>query len=167
MCFVWPFSYLSLQHIRKMVLKKNNKSHAWVRLSLRECKSKDNKEQGSVETSNNTNTNIFLFSLPTKGMGALLNNSNGCPRMPIRNTTAIKAVSILCAEWRPLQQMKALFLLSSGGWSHTSIFFFFCLSFNLFLYLFAGCNEGEMFRFWSRTYLRGESNCQPTLSPFE
>lgn len=54
-------------------------------------------------------------------MGDLLNNSNGCPRMPIRNTTTIKAVSILGAEWRPLQQMKALFLFSSGGCSSASI----------------------------------------------
>lgn len=68
-------------------------------------------------------------------MGALLNNSNGCPRMPIRNTTAIKAVSILCVEWRPLQQMKALFLLSSRVWSHASISSFSaCRSIYFFIY---------------------------------
>lgn len=89
-------------------------------------------------------------------MGALLNNSNGCPRMPIRNTTAIKAVSILGAEWRPCSK-----------WRHYScyppedaaalVFLLFLLVVDLFLYLFSGCKEGEMFRFWSRTYLRGKA----------
>lgn len=73
-------------------------------------------------------------------MGALLNNSNGCPRMPIRNTTAIKAMSILGAEWRPCSK-----------WRHYScyppedaaalVFLLLWLVVDLFLYLFSGSKE--------------------------
>lgn len=73
-------------------------------------------------------------------MGALLNNSNGCPRMPIRNTTAIKAMSILGAEWRPCSK-----------WRHYScypredaaalVFLLLLLVVDLFLYLFSGSKE--------------------------
>lgn len=51
---------------KKMEGFRSNNSLAWDRLSLRECKSKDNKVQGTVETSNNTNTNIFLFLSPLR-----------------------------------------------------------------------------------------------------
>lgn len=73
-------------------------------------------------------------------MGALLNNSNGCPRMPIRNTTAIKAMSILGAERRPCSK-----------WRHYScyppedaaalVFLLLLLVVDLFLYLFSGSKE--------------------------
>lgn len=96
-------------------------------------------------------------------MGALLNNSNGCPRMPIRNTTAIKDVSILGAEWRPCSK-----------WRHYSCYppedaapvFILLLLFpllllvlvmNLFLYLLILWHRGKMFGFWRWMYvLQGE-----------
>lgn len=88
---------------------------------------------------------ISPFPALRESKGALLNNSNGCPRMPIRNTTAIKAMSILGAEWRPLQQMKALFLLSSGGCSSTSISP--SSACRRFISLFILPEQGEMFGF--------------------
>lgn len=48
-------------------------------------------------------------------MGALLNNSNGCPRMPIGNTTAKKAMTILGAEWRPCSKWRHYFCYPREG----------------------------------------------------
>lgn len=89
----------------------------------------------------------------TQGMGVLLNNSNGCPRMPIRNTTPIKAMSILGVERRPCSK-----------WRHYSCYPREDAALRVFLrflssaYLF--CSGGGMFRFWWRTTLRGQSDCQ-------
>lgn len=91
----------------------------------------------------------------TQGMGVLLNNSNGCPRMPIRNTTPIKAMSILGVERRPCSK-----------WRHYSCYPREDAALRVFLrflssaYLF--CSGGGMFRFWWRTTLRGKA----TVSDF-
>lgn len=73
-------------------------------------------------------------------MGALLNNSNGCPRMPIRNTTAIKAMSILGAEWRPCSKWRHYSCYPRED-SAALVFLLLLLVVDLFLYLFSGSKE--------------------------
>lgn len=73
-------------------------------------------------------------------MGALLNNSNGCPRMPIRNTTAIKAMSILGAAWRPCSKWRhySCYPREDGA---ALVFLLLLLVGDLFLYLFSWSKE--------------------------
>lgn len=57
-----------------------------------------NKKPCRILTPAHTNKHISSFPLLE---GFLLNNSKGCARMPIRNTTAIKGMSVVGAESSP------------------------------------------------------------------
>lgn len=86
-------------------------------------------------------TQTYFFSPSTQGMGALLNNSNGCPKMPIRNTTAIKAMSILGAEWRPCSKWRHYFCYPRED-AAALVFLLLQPVVDFFLYLFSGSEGG-------------------------